>query len=284
MWKLDFFILPSCNYQDINENEACEFGEKVEYLEKNEKVYIPNEFYDISDKNNVTASDFLFGKEQNDISDYFLQIISKQKTCADTYIDIRERAEYGYLPISKSDISEEVKHICVQNIVGTEEEKYIKVNDIIQIKRFYLKKVQDYQIYEDRAKDCFPDIVFHSDAFKFVKKLGKCVDIVEELTRHLTILNDVGKKLYDYYNKNEKAVLAELKAGYDIECSGKGSNEEMSYNKDIIYNGQKYPLTCNPHTKLYKKRTDQRIYFCWGHDEIKSHSIIVVRIGDHWQE
>lgn len=36
-------------------------------------------------------------------------------------------------------------------------------------------------------------------------------------------------------------------------------------------------LTCNPHTKLYKKRTDQRIYFCRGRDEI-------VRIGGHWQE
>ena len=73
-------------------------------------------------------------------------------------------------------------------------------------------------------------------------------------------------------------------SGYDIICSGKGSNEEKSYNKEIIYNDKKFQLTCNPHTKLYNKRTDQRIYFCWGRDEIENHRIIVVRIGDHWDE
>lgn len=67
-------------------------------------------------------------------------------------------------------------------------------------------------------------------------------------------------------------------------CSGKGSKEDKSYNKEIIYNNEKFQLTCNPHTKLYNKRTDQRIYFCWGREEIENHRIIVVRIGDHWDE
>lgn len=163
-----------------------------------------------------------------------------------------------------------------------EDDKCLKVNDVIKIKRFYINRVENYEIYKDRVRMCFPNIVFHDDAFKYVEKLGKCSDVVKELTRHLSILNDVGKKLYEYHNKNEKATLAELKSGYDIECSGKGSKEEESYNKDIIYNGKKFQLTCNPHTKLYKKRTDQRIYFCWGREEIENHSIIVVRIGDHW--
>lgn len=105
---------------------------------------------------------------------------------------------------------------------------------------------------------------------------------MDELIRHLTILNDVGNKLYTYHNKNEKATLEELKSSYHLECSGKGSNERKSYNKDFIYDNKKYQLTCNPHTKLYKKRSDKRIYFCWGRDEIKNHSMIVVRIGDHW--
>ena len=284
MWKLEFFILPSNNYQGIIENEVYEFGEKVEYLDRNEKMYVPNEFYDMPDKNGMTALDFLYGNGQNDISDYLLEIISKQKTCTDTYVEIERRREYGYLPISKKDISEELMQICVQNIKDEEYDKYLRVNDVIQIKRFYLKNTRDYKVFEDRVKECFPNIVFHDDAFKYVEKLGKCTEVVEELTRHLTILNDIGKKLYDYHNKNEKVTLAELKSGYDIECSGKGSNEEESYNKDIIYKGKKFQLTCNPHTKLYKKRTNQRIYFCWGRDEIEDHSIIVVRIGDHWQE
>lgn len=283
MWKIEIFILPSKNYCEINENEIYEFGEKAEYLNKNEKLYIPDEFYYISDENSITAMDFLYGNEQSDLSDYLSEIISKQKICPDTYSEISKKREYGYLPITKRDISEEIEHICVDSIKDVEEEKYLNVNDVTKIKRFYINAVNDYKNYEDRVEACFPNIVFHDDAFKYVEKLGKCAEVVEELTRHLIILNDVGKKLYDYHNKNEKATLAELKSGYDIECSGKGSNEEESYNKDIIYNGKKFQLTCNPHTKLYRKRTNKRIYFCWGRDEIENHSIIIVRIGNHWK-
>lgn len=282
MWKLDFFILPSNNYQAIDENEAYMFGEKADYLDRNEKIYVPDEFYDIQDKNNITALDFLYGNEQNDISDYISEVISKRKTCTDTYAEIRGGVDYGYLTLSDEDITEEISHICVRNVRDKEEGKCIKVNDVVQIKRFYLSMVSDFKIFEERAKNCFPDIVFHQDAFLCVEKLGKYADVAEELIRHLTILNDVGRKLYFYYQKNEKAALAELKSGYHIECSGKGANEEKSYHKEIIFNDKKFQLTCNPHTKLYGKRTDQRIYFCWGRDEIKNHSLIVVRIGDHW--
>ena len=70
---------------------------------------------------------------------------------------------------------------------------------------------------------------------------------------------------------------------WDIICSGKGSKEETEYNKKIKWMEKEYILTCNPHTKLYKKNTDQRIYFCWGRKEIDNHKIIIVRIGDHWK-
>lgn len=282
MWKLDFFVLPSKNYEDINENDAYEFGEKAEYLSKTEKLYIPDEFYDVPDKNNVAAVDFLYGNGQNDLSDYFLEIISKQKTCQDTYIEIEKKTEYGYLPISESDVTEETAQICVKNIKDTEEEKCIRANDIIQIKRLYLRKVENYEVFEERVRTCFPNVVFHDDAFKCIEKLGKCTDVMEELIRHLTILNDVGRRLFYYHNKNEKDTLDELKSGYNIVCSGKGSKEEKTYNKDMIYDGRKFQLTCNPHTKFYREGTSQRIYFCWGRDEIESHSIIIVRIGDHW--
>lgn len=284
MWKIDFYLLPSKSYHDIDENEAYEFGEKAEYLCRNEKIYVPDEFYNISDQNDITAMDFLYGDNQNDISDYLMDVISKQKTSSDTYSEINNKKECGYLPITKNDISERKEHLCVVSIKDVEEDKCLKVNDVIKIKRFYIKKIVDYKIYKDRVAECFPNFVFHNDAFTYVEKLGKCTDVVEELTRHLIALNDNGKKLYDYHNKNEKDTLAELKSGYGIECSGKGSNEEESYNKDIIYKGKKFQLTCNPHTKLYNKRTDQRIYFCWGRDEIENHRIIIVRIGNHWKE
>lgn len=284
MWKLDFFILPSKNYEDIDENDAYEFGEMAGYISQNEKLYIPDEFYDVPDKNNITAADFLYGNGQNDLSDYFMEIISKQKRCQDTYIEIETKTEYGYLPISESDITEEIEQISVKNINDAEEEKCVRVNDIIRIKRFYIKRIKDYKAFEDRARDCFPHMVFHDDAFEHIEKLGKYSDIAEELARHLTVLNDVAQKLFYYHNKNEKDTLDELKSGYNIVCSGKGSKEEKSYNKDMIYHGRKFQLTCNPHTKFYREGTSQRIYFCWGQDEIENHSMIIVRIGDHWKE
>ncbi len=284
MWKLEFFILPSKNYEDIDENDAYEFGEKAEYIGRTEKLYIPDEFYDVPDKNNITAADFLYGNRQNDLSDYFMEIISKQKRCQDTYIEIETKTEYGYLPISESDITEEIEQISVKNINVAEEEKCVRVNDIIQIKRIYIKRVKDYKAFEDRARDCFPHMVFHDDAFEHIEKLGKYADVAEELARHLTVLNDVGQRLFYYHNKNEKDTLDELKSGYNIVCSGKGSKEEKSYNKDMIYHGRKFQLTCNPHTKFYREGTRQRIYFCWGQDEIENHSMIIVRIGDHWKE
>lgn len=195
---------------------------------------------------------------------------------------MERKTEYGYLPISESDTTEEITQICVKSINNVEEEKYLRVNDIIRIKRFYIKRVEDYKEFEDRARDCFPNIVFHDDAFKHIEKLGKYVDVAEELARHLTVLNDVGQRLFYYHNKNEKDTLDELRSRYNIVCSGKGSKEEKSYNKDMIYDGRKFQLTCNPHTKFYREGTRQRIYFCWGQDEIENHSMIIVRIGDHW--
>ena len=102
--------------------------------------------------------------------------------------------------------------------------------------------------------------------------------------RHLCVLNDYGDKVYDYTGKNEKNALLELQSCFKIYCSGKGSNETMTYNKDMYFKGEKYSLTCNPHTKLFKKHSNQRIYFCWGRVEIDNHKIIIVRIGDHWNE
>lgn len=284
MWKLDFYLLPSNCYNNLDEEGTRRFGEKFDYLKENENLYVPNEFYDIRDVNGVTAADILYGNVQNDSFDYLSEIISKQKMCLDTYDKIREKEEYGYLPMQKADITEDIEHICVDNIKDIEEEKELKVNDVIRIKRIYIALSKDYDLYIRRVSACYPNLIFHQDAFKYVGELGRCAEVAVELSRHLAILNDVGKRLYEYHNKNEKVVLTELQVSYNLECSGKGSKEDISYNKEITFMNRTYVLTCNPHTKLYGKRTNQRIYFCWGRDEIESHNIIIVRIGGHWQE
>lgn len=284
MWKLDFFLLPSRNYGSIGEREAWEFGERAACINDKENLYIPNEFYDREDHTGVTAVDFLYGDEQCDMSDNFVEIISKLKTCQETYDEISRKDEYGYLPIAKEDMEQEIRSVCVWNMKDMEEEKCLNVNDVVKLKHFYMKRIRDYNVYKGRVKESYPELIFHEKAFRYIGKLGKCKDVAGELTRHLAVLNDVGKRLYDHHHKDENAVLSAIQSGYGVICSGKGSKEDMDFNEKISYKGKTYQLTCNPHTKLFEKRTDQRIYFCWGREEIENHKIIIVRIGDHWQE
>lgn len=94
------------------------------------------------------------------------------------------------------------------------------------------------------------------------------------------MLNDYGQKIYFGEDKNESVALKNLASKYGIICSGKGSNENIEYKE--IYKGVE--ITCNPHTKLHSRYSNQRIYFCWGRDEIENHKIIIVKIGDHWKK
>lgn len=96
------------------------------------------------------------------------------------------------------------------------------------------------------------------------------------------MINDCGAKLYSYYAGDESKVFKALKSKYNIECSGKGSKESKRYDKTMLYDGVRYNLTCNPHTKLFSKSTNQRIYFYRGREEIENHKLIVVHIGAHW--
>ncbi len=284
MWKLDFYVLPPDRYGDLNDDIILDFDEKARYLSERENLYVPDSIFSQEDRDGLTLEDFLFVNEQSDSSALLREIILKQRMCSDTYDEIEEKAEYGYLPVSTVDIPEETAPLCVGRVRDIEEEKCRKVNDVVRIKRLYIVSTDNYSVYEDRARVCYPDLFFHDDAFLYASEMGSCMDMAEELSRHLAALNDAGRSLYLYYGQNEKSALSELKAKYKIECSGKGSNEGESYNKEITYGKQSYQLTCNPHTKLHGKRTDERIYFCWGRIEIESHKIIIVRIGGHWKK
>lgn len=264
MWKLRFFLLPSGDYRSITLDELKRLDDNLDFLQKNEKICIPKDFFDKADCNEITVYDYIFEEGQTDLTDYLMEIVSKQRHSDITYEELKEETEIGYLVIRHSDSLSGYENICVERTKDIEEEKYVEVNDVIKVKRYYLEKVTSFEEYKDRVEACFQNIVFHEEAFRYINSLGKCTDVILELTRHLKILNDVGKKLYEYYGRNEKRTLNELKSAYGIECSGKGSNEEKSFNKDIVFNNKKFRLTCNPHTKLFKKYTDQRIYFCWG--------------------
>ena len=288
MWKLNVFLLPCKNFSDLNYEELIAFDERVGKIEENESFLIPEKFYDTKDVNQQTIYDVIFEGKQTDLSDYLLELFTKRRRQDVDYAEIEKLSEYAYTAIVTQDIDEDKKNLAIfdmdDKIDRNSPYKGIIPNDAIKVKRRYLRHCRTFQAFEEKASVCFPRLIFHPDAFIHISKLGKCEDVVSELMRHLCALNDYGEKIYSYTGKNEKNALLELQSSFQVYCSGKGSNETMAYNKDMVFKGKKYTLTCNPHTKLFKKYSGQRIYFCWGRDEIEEHKIIIVRIGDHWEE
>jgi len=267
MCKIKFFLLPSACYEKITIDELFRLEENVDAVKRKDSFYVPDDFYVQIDEQNVTALDYLYGSEQNDVSTYLLDIISKEASSDLEYNFIDQQQDVGYVALAKNDLNLEREKICV----------YRSKNDIIKVKRFYIVQTKSYEEYLLRIRDCFPKLVFHENAFDFIGKLGRFQDIKEEMHRHLVVLCDDAKRIYYECEKREAQVLSILKSKYGIFCSGKGSNE-----KDFKVNYKGVKLTCNPHTKLFTEYSDQRIYFCWGRDEIEDHNIIVVKIGKHW--
>ena len=48
MQSIDFYTLPSTNYNGITFDDACIWEENIEDIETGDNLYVPNEFYDKS--------------------------------------------------------------------------------------------------------------------------------------------------------------------------------------------------------------------------------------------
>ncbi len=269
MKSIDFYTLPSTNYNGITPDGACVWAENIENIEINDNFYIPNEFYSIPDKDGVTATEFLYG-QTNDLNTYIMQIMSTKHHVENTYSSLENDDLIGYLAFPHDFIEDKKIKKCVHK----------SKRDILNVKRNYALKSNSYEEYVKWFSGIFPNLLFHEHSWQSIEKLGDFESNIEELHKHLCVLNDYGQKIYFDAEKNEAVALANLGSKYGIICSGKGSNENIEYKE--VYKGVK--ITCNPHTKLHSRYSDQRIYFCWGRDEIENHKIIIVRIGDHWKK
>jgi len=155
------------------------------------------------------------------------------------------------------------------------------IGQLVQAKAHYLRRCSGYDELVEQIPYAFTNLVFHKDALSHIKKIGGFRESVDEIVRHLFALNQYAKEIF-INSQSESDALNILGSKYGIICSGKGLDDRTSYKKTIEYNGKKYELTCNPHTKLFNDYSDARIYFCWGRDEIKDHSVIIACVGDHW--
>lgn len=199
-----------------------------------------------------------------------MRILCTKHHVEDTYNCLETKDLTGYLAFPHDFIEDEKLKKCVHK----------SRNDLLTIKRNYALKSKSYEDYLQWFPNIFPNLLFHEHSCDSIEKLGDFESNIEELHKHLSVLNDYGQKIYFGEDKNESVALKNLASKYGIICSGKGSNENIEYKE--IYKGVE--ITCNPHTKLHSRYSNQRIYFCWGRDEIENHKIIIVKIGDHWKK
>lgn len=284
MWKIEFYLLPSQSYQRISLDEAIAFDENVIHVKETDSVVVPGEFYEIADEQGINAISYFYENDATDISTYLLEIISKQKHCDETYRTIQDKEVKGYLALTKTDTALEDRELIVYQTKEEYNYGVVKISDVIKVKRRYLRLSKNYDSFQKQVEYCFPSLIFHKDAFRNMKKMGKFSDVVEELSRHLMALNDYGKRIYEECEGDEEKALNHLRSTCKITCSGKGSNENLKFKQNMFVHGKEYKITCNAHTKFYEGYNDQRIYFSWGRKEIQNHKLIIIRIGVHWEK
>ncbi len=97
--------------------------------------------------------------------------------------------------------------------------------------RLLSKSRPEYEDYLEWFPNIFPNLLFHEHSCESIEKLGDFESNIEELHKHLSVLNDYGQKIYFGEDKNESVALKNLASKYGIICSGKGSNEKGRRNQ-----------------------------------------------------
>lgn len=126
MQSIDFYTLPSTNYNGITLDDACIWAENIEEIETSDSLYIPNEFYDMPDKDGITATDFIYG-QSNDLNTYIMQIVCTKQHTEDTYSCLETRDLTGYLAFPHDFIEDEK----MKNVYLNRETIYLLLKEIM---------------------------------------------------------------------------------------------------------------------------------------------------------
>ncbi len=152
--------------------------------------------------------------------------------------------------------------------------------------RFYLQFFDDASSFLGNYESCFPQLYIHERVYQTLKRMKPFRDYIEELILHLTALNDHAQPLFSQYqDQSENVVLKYLGIKGDIYCSIQGDPAYERANMCFEFpsdEGGAISIICAPHTKLFNKYSNERIYFHWGHPLIgNGDKLLIGHIGDH---
>lgn len=63
MCKIKFYILPSTCYGRITVDDVLVLEKNITCIKKKDLFFVPNDFYDNADEQNITALEYLYGNE-----------------------------------------------------------------------------------------------------------------------------------------------------------------------------------------------------------------------------
>ena len=72
MCRVKFYLLPSVCYRNITVDGLLIFENNLTAIKKKDLFFVPHEFYDQKDNQDVTALEYLYDQEQSDASAYLL--------------------------------------------------------------------------------------------------------------------------------------------------------------------------------------------------------------------
>ena len=130
-------MLPSSCYDEITMEDLQVLEENLKAIKENDLFLIPDAFYDKADSQEITALEYLYEREQNDVNTYLLDIISKEASTDNTYETVNKENCIGYVAFLNDLIEPEKEKICV----------YSSKDEIYKVRRYYIMQTESYDEY-----------------------------------------------------------------------------------------------------------------------------------------
>lgn len=278
MQTINFFILPIKSFENL-ESKILKLKEVSDIIKVNfDNISLSSDFMS-PDSNGKTIFENM---AINSTTMFLFQFLGKGKSLSD---DI-DMFDYHNQLITLNDSDSITDKYLVKN----------KEDLIICYQKNAYCLLDFSELFEWKRK-CFPELLFSEDSFGnnnkgFGTNFQK--DVFEKLYKQtvdcLIALNNQTNELIRLDVSNRISTLQTSLS--NIECSGKGSNEDREYKKKVYtikeVNGEKTQveceIICTPHFKLIRRDSNFRIYFSWGNDKIQAQKFIIVKVGSHWND
>ena len=158
-------------------------------------------------------------------------------------------------------------------------------DEFLDLRKSFLRKSRNTEEFISGIDKTFPNLYLSNNVFKSIKHFNPINRHLNELMKHLTIINDFSTECYPIYKQGGHVPALKHLKTKGVDCSPEGDAERVRNFLAFPFvdiEEESHSIECSPHTKLYQPNSDYRIYFEWNDGKIKGRPLILVgHIGDH---